>query len=187
MKKILLLGALIATVGAFAGDPNVGGTVFFKNKVIADNIDAYAYSLSIGDSAAGKAAIGAAFFAQLYAGPTADSLTAVATPVHFVAAGGYFNGGEVAIPTVGQNKTAFFQVKVWDGSTGAATFEAYKGQMWGVSNISSTTTGGNDVAPPATAGNMLGLQKIAVGQVPEPSTIALGLLGAAALLLRRRS
>jgi hypothetical protein len=78
------------------------------------------------------------------------------------------------------------QVRAWATAGGVTSYEAAKGApggKWGESNIISIKTGGYD-NPPALAANLVGLTGFQL--VPEPSTIALVLLGAAALLLRRR-
>lgn len=76
------------------------------------------------------------------------------------------------------------QVRAW---TGAATYDlaSYKGETlpWTQKSGSWDKTAQPLPTPPDIALNMGGPLTIVV---PEPSTIALGLLGAAALLLRRR-
>jgi hypothetical protein len=80
------------------------------------------------------------------------------------------------------------QLRAWEAS-GGSTYEAAlaAGVRTGTGNVFSVgPLGGNDPGggPPFTDPNLTGFQSFAL--VPEPSTIALGLLGAAALLLRRR-
>ena len=70
-------------------------------------------------------------------------------------------------------------LRVWEGAN-------YDSAIWrGQSNPITVTLGGDiPGAPTAVPGNLIGLQGFAL--VPEPSIIALGMLGAAALLFRRR-
>jgi hypothetical protein len=60
---------------------------------------------------------------------------------------------------------------------------------WGVSPTDNITSLGGLGSPPSTPEDMLGLQSfslVAPSGVPEPSTIALAVMGASALLFRRR-
>lgn len=73
-------------------------------------------------------------------------------------------------------------MRAWE-STGATSYEAAiaAGKLVGESNPVNLTV----TVAPATPPDMLGLQSFSL--IPEPSTFALGILGAAALFLRRRS
>jgi hypothetical protein len=101
--------------------------------------------------------------------------------------GGYFDMGTGVLSTDAASTTVNFQLQAWTGSTSFATATFAATSTW------SQTTGSwdNAATPPATPANVVlaipGEIKLqAVSQVPEPSTIALGLLGASALLIRRR-
>lgn len=184
MKKLLLVAALlVAGVTAMAQ-----GTVNFNNRVTASGIDAKI----LNDK--GVAIDGAAGWAQLYAGTSATSLSAVGSPINFRtgAAAGYFNGGEVLIPasvlpTAGG--AAFVQVRAWLAASGNS-YEAALANPAGVLGksavINLAATGNPNSLPPGTPVDMVGLTAFNLALVPEPSTIALGLLGAAALLAFRR-
>lgn len=134
---------------------------------------------------------GAAFLAQLYAGPTADSLAPIGAALAFrTGAGAGFvataAGTSRTIGTVAAGAVATIQVRAWEAASGA-TYEAAlaAGGKTGFSNIITVTTGGGG-EPPATPSNLVGLTGFNLTIIPEPSTIALGLLGVGALLLRRR-
>ncbi len=185
MKKLLFLAVCaLATATALAQ-----GTVNFNNRVSAASIDAPVFDVG------GTTKLGPTFDAQLYAGPNAGSLAAVGsvTPFKSGVLAGYFAGGSVAISTVAPGATASIQVRAWDASGGATSYEAAlaAGVHTGESAIIQVATGG---VPDPTTGipgfpaNLTGLQSFSLVAtvVPEPSTIALGLLGAGALLLRRR-
>lgn len=134
---------------------------------------------------------GTAFLAQLYAGPTADSLAPIGATLTFrTGAGAGFvdtaAGTARTIGSVAAGAVATIQVKAWEAASGA-TYEAAlaAGGKTGFSNVITVTTGGAG-EPPSLPANLTGLTSFQLTIIPEPSTIALGLLGVGALLLRRR-
>lgn len=179
MKKLLLVAAcIVASVGALAQ-----GTILFNN-VAAGTV---AGKITDAD---GTGLAGTAFLAQLYAGADATSLAPVGTAVTFRtgAAAGFVNASTVAIPGVASGVVAsFLQVRAWD-ATGGATYDAAvsSGKHFGSSAIfASDGPLGGGGSPPATPAGLKNFKGFSL--IPEPSTIALGVLGAAALLLRRRN
>jgi hypothetical protein len=179
MKKLLFVAALMAaTAGAFAQ-----GTVNFANKVAAAGLDAPVLNVD------GSKLAGAAYLAQLYAGPTAGSLAPVGASAFPFKVNGYFSAGELTIPGTTVGGTVFAEVRAWAAS-GGATYEAAlsSGAAAGKSEAFTITgLGGNAAgAPPATPANMVNMKGFQLQAVPEPSTIALGALGAFALLAFRR-
>jgi hypothetical protein len=156
-----------------------GGTITFGNKSTAAGINAPVKDWD------GTPLAGAGFLAQLYAGPTEWSLAPVGSPVPFKV-NGYIGNGVVAIPTVAPGANAFCQMRAWDAT--APTWEAaYVGlKRNGYSNIICVKTGGLG-EPPSTPGDMVGLMGFWMFgyAIPEPSTIPLGLLGCAGVLLWR--
>lgn len=162
MKKIVLSAlCALATLSAAAQ-----GTVNFAN--VGGGVNAPVTGPG-GPLAAG-------FTAQLFAGPSADSLAAVGAPANFLA-NGLFSGGVRTIDSVAPGGTAFIRVDVTNGD----------GSLTGSSNVFSVTTGGAGT-PPGPPASLQGLTAFSVGgpAIPEPSTVALAVLGGAALLLRRR-
>ncbi|MCD6339615.1 MAG: PEP-CTERM sorting domain-containing protein [Verrucomicrobia bacterium] len=124
--------------------------------------------------------------AQLYWGTEADSLAPVgaAEPLKSGAGTGYFLGGSRTLPVPG-GTSVYVQVKAWE--TKGGTYTSYESAMsgfakYGESNILQLTV----TEAPDTPPDLVGLESFSLTVIPEPSTIALGLLGAAALLLRRR-
>jgi hypothetical protein len=119
-------------------------------------------------------------FAQLYAGKSADSLSAVGSPVAFYSGkkAGYFKGDPV---NAGFNGAGFFQVKAWKG---ADTFDASLER--GESNVFGLTPGDSTASPPAVPADLAGLEAFSLTVIPEPGTIALAVLGLAAFFVRRR-
>jgi hypothetical protein len=85
---------------------------------------------------------------------------------------------DVAGKAVGDSAT--FIVRGYRTDLGSAAAARAAGLL-GESNPVTVTLGGGTVTPPS----LTGLQSFVI-PIPEPSTIALGFLGAAALLLRRR-
>jgi len=169
MKKLIVLFACtVITASSFAQ-----GTINFATKTTGVNAKIF----DVGGET--PLAPGADTFAQLYAGASADSLGAVGSPVSVLGEGkkaGYFKGGTVDTGLAG-GSSGFFQVRAWKG---AASYEAATAR--GESNVLSVKTGGG--SPPLPPANLVGLESFSL--VPEPGTIALAILGAAALFIRRR-
>ena len=165
MKKLALLFACtVIAVSAIAQ-----GTVNFTNLKPSKQI--------ITDGSGANLEGG---FAQLYAGSTADSLSAVGSPVAFYSGkkAGYFSGGSV---DVGFNGAGFFQVKAWSG---ADSFES--ALVSGMSNVIGLTPGDSTASPPGLPADLAGLEAFSLTVIPEPGTIALAVLGLAAFFVRRR-
>jgi hypothetical protein len=186
MKKLLILAVSVAaTIGALAQ-----GTVNFANAG-AGGLNARIFGTD------GTTALaGTGYIAQLWAGASAGSMNPITPTVTFGtgANAGYFFGGSRTIPTVPAGSPAFFQVRVWEAAAGAS---------WDVASVRNGAQVGGDTvsyhgaalgpyqspnltAPPSTPPNLLGLQSFSLYVVPEPSTIALGVLGLAGLLVLRR-
>jgi hypothetical protein len=181
MKKIAtLVVTLLAAVSTYAQ-----GTVNFANA--GAGINAAVHIDTIGGALAG-----AGYMAQLLVDTGGGSFTAVGSAANFIGAGapGYFNGGVITVGQVAPGANGTFQAFAWDSSTGVTTYAAALASWTaglihaGYSGAVTIATGGAGSPPSAPAG-LTGLQPWTV-TVPEPSTIALGVLGAAALLLRRR-
>jgi len=174
MKKLTLFAiCLCSALSAMAQ-----GTVNFAN--FASGVDA-----KVTDATAANApAAGSAYKATLYyaaAGVTDPAqFTSLGNAVSFSTGGGagYFLGGATAIPGFATGSTVNIMVRAFATATGA-TYEAAGTR--GSSNIVPVSLGGGVVPTP----NLVGLQAFSVTSVPEPSTIALGMIGVGALLVRR--
>ncbi len=182
MKKTL---TAVAVCLSFAAGVYAQGTVDFRNRVTAAGLDAPVSDLT------GAKLGNATFVANIfYSATQTGSFTAIpdaAAPFRTGTGAGYWNFGADftrAIPGIAAGSTAWIQVRVWDSTKGAdyATAKA-AGSPYGDSNTFQLTLGGAG-QPPSVPAVLAGLQPFAL--VPEPSTIVLGMLGAAALLLRRR-
>jgi len=92
----------------------------------------------------------------------------------------YINGITVVVPGVEIGQQATFVMRVFEGeSYFMATF---KGDYYGESGPVTVTLGGGTTVP----ADLIGLQPMLVHNWPEPSILALGLLGAGLFLLGRR-
>ena len=177
MKKLILaVAAVMVSVAAFAQ-----GQVVFNNKV---GSDVNARVLQPDGTGAG-----AGFTAQLYGGPegtAADKLTALTPSTTFrtssVNAQGFVNALNVTIPGVAAGGKAAIVMKAYNGADFASS--TIKG-----SSALITIAVGGDTLPPTNLIGLSGFQMtgtVVTPNIPEPSTIALAVIGAGALLLRRR-
>jgi len=182
MKKLIATALGVAAFTAAFGQ----GTAS-----LANNLGGTIYAiLTPGGTTAGGAGYSVEVFTfnASSAGGFGTQIGAAVSP----AASGRFNLGTVEIPGTTPGGTATLIVRAWDVSTGASYDAAtVKGSS------SSFVTGILGGDPDGVAGPLLpitpvsmvtgtatGFQSFAL--TPEPTTIALGALGAAALLIRRR-
>jgi len=186
MKKILLAcGLLLAAVGAYAQ-----GTVAFAN-TSTSLITNSTTGLVI--QPAGTFRIG------LYAGSlgtASNSLTLVGLATNNALAGRFSGGNPFTLPTQGSlydgSQTITFQVRAWSFSSGLDydTAKTDPNALTGVSVVGTVTpnpVGSGSPTPVlfgTAAGNVQGFT--VVPNVPEPSSIAIGLLGLGAIALFRR-
>jgi len=205
MKKTLAITLLAVAV---AYGVQAQGTVTFNNRVAGVNFSAiYGLGANAATSLQGNATTnpvspgaidytgypllsGAGFTAQLFGGPqgTAEgSLTPVLPTTTFRtgAAAGFVNPVTGTVQGVLENGNATLQLRVWDNAGGTITSwaQVLPNTPHGVSPTFNVNGLGGIFT---TAPNIAGLQSFNLFAVPEPSVIALGLLGVGALLLRRR-
>ena len=183
-KAIITLCSLLVAAGAFAQ-----GTVLFQNRVTG-TLDA---PVTV---AGGALATGPQYVAQLLAGPSAAALAPIGSPLAFRtgAAAGFFTGGALTVDSIPAQSVGFFQVVAWDTTVGATYAAAVASGLGGVgqSAVFQNKTGGG--VPPLPAeilvGGANGSPVFAAfsipGVIPEPSVLALGVIGGLALLMRRR-
>jgi len=171
MKKLIVLAACLGTAVMALGQ----GAVNFNTKVSSADINA-----PVDDGLGNLLSGDDGWQAQLlYSDTEGGAMMPVGSPVAFRTgnAVGYVSGGSVdfGLP-IGTD--VWVQMVAWNQSAG----EYMPGALnTGASNIIPVTLDG----PPGTPPNLVGIQGFSL-IVPEPSTMALGLLGAAALMLRRR-
>lgn len=136
---------------------------------------------------------GVAYQAVLYFALGADQplgnlqpLLSTQTAFSAVAAqAGYFLGGAKGVTGTASGDTITVQIRAWRASDGASYDVAANtvGAHVGKGNLINVKLGGGATPTP----NMVGITPFNLMVViPEPSTIALGLLGAGLLLFRRR-
>jgi len=174
MKKIfaIALVALSTSLSAFAQDATVLFTTF------SGALNAPIFQLD------GTTPLDGTFIIGLCAGDSEGNLSLVAATS---AVSGYAFAGSTTVTGLTPGANAILQVKVWQGDS----YET--ATVRGESSIFAVTTSGNplDTPPAWTAGNdpvySTGFQSFSVmNAVPEPSTVALGVIGGLGMLLRRR-
>lgn len=183
MKKLLITTvSLVLAVSTFAQ-----GTFNFANNVPTATPPINA-PVTAEDGSTRLA--GSGFMVQLYARPAGSSgaFEAAGAAVAFLTATGA--GYWIPTPRTAQNVAPGGQaevvVRAWrvaDGSTWESAFASGRG--WGQSQALTLGSGGGGT-PAALPANLIGLTSFSL--VPEPSTIALGILGGLGtlVLVRRR-
>lgn len=140
-------------------------------------------------------ASGAVFLAQLYVGPasTADaSLLATNSglfPAPFAtgAQAGFFAGGARTATGIAGGQVITAQIRAWNSlfASWEAAPDAERTPLTGAGapNLIQVTLA---IVPPGSPTSLTGINTYVIGGVPEPSSIALGLLGLGAVALFRR-
>ena len=177
MKKLLIaLAAVIVTVATHAQ-----GTVVFNNRLSAIGLDApVTLGSPSGPGAGADYSAGLFFNGALVPGSTTTFRDGSSNPL----LAKYINGLTVTIPgTAVDQQNVTVEMRAW--LTSAGSYDAAPAANRGSSGpLVVAQLGGG--ANPSTPNNLPASFTGFVIPVPEPSTIALGVLGAAALLLRRR-
>jgi hypothetical protein len=177
MKKTILTILGVAATFATFGQ----GTL-----VVANNSGATIYPVLLPD---GTTAKGANYSVELFTKDTTPANKIGATMI--LAASGRFSlSGAQTVPGGAPGSVVDLIARAWDNTTGATYDTALiKGQSAFKSPALGGDVDGDPSTPPSPAlpmvtGQPTGFQNIQL--LPEPSTIALGALGVAALLLCRR-
>ncbi|MBL9135953.1 MAG: carboxypeptidase regulatory-like domain-containing protein, partial [Verrucomicrobiales bacterium] len=144
------------------------GTLFFSNRNLGVGLDAPVF-----DTDGVTRLSGDAFVAQLWAGPTADTLAPIGEPLAFRTGdgAGYFFSEIRSIPTVAPGNIAYAQVRAWERAAGA-TFEdaASSNGKHGYSAIVANATG-NVGSPPSLPTYLLGLASFKLSTAPAQFTL----------------
>jgi len=216
-KIVLALISVLAAVGAYAQANTGGTITFKVTKGVSELVDRAGAPVdpsSVGQTAGpakayekgkGTASDVGGFYGQLLWSSDENGSyipamgkkvggSGVLEPVveKFFGTTGKINGGDWALDGVGQGASLWFKVGAFYSPDPAQVGWAQQ-MAWGdeyrIASLSAGikgTTGGNDVVPPATAFNLKDTPGWRV-TIPEPSVMALGVLGLGAFLLRRRS
>jgi len=189
MKKLLIALAAVLVTAATYGQ----GQVNFANRVGSGGSILNA-PVTIQGTTDGP---GPDYSAQLFLVGANSSLTPL-TPVSTFNKAGTGSGAissqfwapqTVTIAGHFAGESLNFRVQAWKTSLG--TYDQAKASNGGFGSSAdfSAVLGGaaqDPNTPPSTPSNLVNLKSFTVLPVPEPSVIALGVLGASALLLRRR-
>jgi hypothetical protein len=202
LKKFIVTVALMG-VTAYSYSQ---GTVDFDTKAVGARVS-YTVQFQPGSLfASGNNPVnGTAFYGQLYAAAGAGALEATLQPVGtrlgFRGAGGqgvnagYLQDLEPVTVTPTGGGPATIQLRAWTGAdttyeiAEVAALAGTPGYGAGKSALTTLAATGNpNGTPPTTQVPLDGLTGFSfqVNNIPEPSTVALGVLGAAALLFARR-
>jgi hypothetical protein len=191
MKKlaaILCLSAL--TTGAFAQ-----GLINFANSPTT------LVSANIGGNTAAISGVAGSYYFGLLISPTGGAGTWTFSGLYATnlvnTTGGRFSGGNgIAVPTWASGTTMSYEVAGWSSALGATFNPAWlvnaPAGLFGTSGIGSGVAGGGAQSLPSLPlfGGATGIQAgfiLGGGPIiPEPSSMALAGLGAAALLIFRR-
>jgi len=168
-----------------------------QGTVLFDNINVGAPNAPVFESDGVTKLSGPQFTAELFAGPSANSLAFIAMTGFLTGNGaGYFLGGTQTINSVIPGTIAWVQVDVWNTASGSSFGQAQNSGLansWWQSPVFSVVTGnqftfGGGFTPPALLSG-LGTSPVFLNSVPEPSTVTLIGLGLAAVfrLVHRKS
>lgn len=134
----------------------------------------------------GGAALAAAagtFTIELWAGTTSGALNLIATATPAITSGFFFTGTS---RDVGFSTPGFAAIRIWDNAGGTVTSFA-AAQAAGLRYADTLSFAITPTLPPNPAANMVNMPSVTLQVIPEPSTIALGMLAAAgAFMFRRR-
>lgn len=200
MKKLLLLATLLGTAASALAQGNVS----FRNNA---STSYYLYTNTATGSLTGQdpntrlISGTSAYRVGLYAAPTtgatAGSLTLVGMTTNSAALAGRFLGPSPYVLPAGYaaGNTITFQIRAWSFAGGLSYEEALLaaalnplGIAYGASALGTVTPSANSAPVAVLFGTDPGLltSGFEVKPVPEPSSIALGLLGLGAIALFRR-
>jgi len=185
LKAVFALGVAVCAL-AFSSSASAQGIITFDTA----NFDDF----SKGQTLYNGNPVGAGFVGQIYISDTLNgAYTAIGSPVAFrTDAGiGYIQGTDV-VTSSPINSSVFYQVRAWNTAAGAS-FELASANsgIVGTSESVQVTLGGTIAGNPPTVipfpqANLHSSFSLSVAAVPEPTTIALGVLGGLGLLARRR-
>jgi hypothetical protein len=176
MKKLLvtLTAVLVASVSAMAQGNSA--QISINNRNLTD-AQGNTYQAPIGGDTTGGTA-------QLFLVGSGGTLTPLTPTTVFRtgAASPYLSAQVVDVPGVAPGASATFLLRAWIGADFASAQTKGESAQFTVSGLGGTPVSGPPITPPS----LNGLQSFDLVSSPEPSTIALAALGAAAFFIRRR-
>jgi len=180
MKKILsVLAALVIVGGSVTAFGATQAGIKLNNYDSNNGNGSPIFYLTSGTLA------GPGCFVQVLGGADANSMTPVTvgtTSVFELTSDGSFDAGIGIVSGVTAGASASFQVLTWKGgSSYAAALESAKSDVF--TGVTGTIADPPAAPQPATFAFPAGL---VIQPIPEPTTLALGLIGAAGLLFFRR-
>ncbi len=187
MKRTLITALILGSACAAALGQ---GAIQFANlgtsEATSTTVDAPVFDMDMTTKVSGNGCSAQLFYGVL--GTPDENLTPLASPVlgfnAFPFDGYTMPPQSVQIPGIPTGASARLQMRVWNNQGGSVT-------TYDDASIRGASTS-FDSAPLGNSLNfssvpvMQGLQSFSLAVVPEPSALALALVGAAALLLRRR-
>jgi len=175
MKKTLIaIAAILLSVGVYAQS----GSVQMNNHIVG-SVEA---PVTLQGSGAGAGTVNAMVQLFLVNGST---LTPVGTAINFRGAtdpaAKYFQGADVDLPGTTPAGSATLRARAWVGASydAAVAGGAFAGQS---ADFVVPSLGGGQLP----AASLDAMKAFTIVAVPEPTTIALGVLGAAAMIAARR-
>jgi len=194
MNKLLVISSLAVALASVNGYSQ--GTVVFANSsaslVVCSTTDGGQAAARLSGVAGQATPKGTTLTAGLYYAPdgsaTAPEWSAMtllsSTPFSALSAGRFSSSLSVTTPaTTAPGAPAWFGVRAWETSFGNYDASLNGGGSVGNSSIFKLTTGAAG-APPTPLSTAL--QGFSVSVVPEPSALALGIIGLAGLFIIRR-
>jgi hypothetical protein len=178
MKKLLLLAVLVCAATSLHAQStvtfaNTSGTLIRTNNLAGN----------VGNVSFNPAQVTYQLLVGAPGNTDAGSMTVIASTLNSTSLAGRFFGGTQTNSLVGPGGAMSVHVRGFIGSS-------WETATWTGASGVVTVTGGNPLAvPPGTPAAIFGtglLQGFDVVLIPEPSTIALGLLGLGAVVMLRR-
>jgi hypothetical protein len=198
-------GSVVFGNYAFGGSRTPGGYMYVTLNGTKIGVTGGAGNGPAGTTAATAGPYGDDWSVTLYGAPTGGTLAQLidtSTSLPIVAnladgtadglAGTWFSGDSAAVPGDLAPGPATIQYYAWYNGGGTITLAQAMASgtpptiPWGASASASTALGGTSAGAPLSPVVMPNLGNVALTTVPEPSTIALGVMGASAFLLRLR-
>ena len=127
---------------------------------------------------------GSGIWGQMLAGATPDALAPVGVPAeHITYLGlptGLVSGGVITVPGIVVDQTAYVEMLAWDGSRWGTIFSGVPKDQLSMTDVVPVILTGLFGPPPPTPH----FTQPAVVPVPEPASLAVGILAAAGTMLR---